>query len=444
VILVKGNVSVSGELTESGANTESVLELGGSSSSTINLVSNAISNDISLKVNKLGGIVLALSDVNLPSSLNSKLIFNSGCINTKIYNKMVYVANPSSFSVLNGSANSHIVGMLKRKTDQIFASYDFPVSNNETQWAKATIVPNAADVTDWTVEFIAPNSSANSGLVPGVIDVVSNYYWNISKSGLSNIANLSLYYNGLSNSTVAIPNQLKVLRRNNIVWQNLGGSLLTGGVENNLGTSGGAAPLDPISDFGQFALGGVINTLPVSLNYFQGKKNGSGNELSWKVNCTGVEGLSFSLERSSDGLMFTEIHQQYASAVACQDAFSFNDLSSKSSRNYYRLFMKDSDGNTQYSQVVLLENNTPKGIVNVYPNPVFIENCRVELMAEKRGRGRISLVSLMGVKVMQQDFVLMQGKNIITLPVQKLSSGVYNVMFTDDEGYTTFAPLVIE
>jgi hypothetical protein len=435
VVFVKGNISIQGELTESGANTESVLELGGSASSTINLAAAALTNDINVKVNKSGGVILALSDVNLPSSINAKLIFVSGCINSKIYNKEVFVSNPSTFAVINGSAASHIVGRMKRATNQLFVPYEFPVSDNETQWAKALITPSSSDATNWSVEFVSPNSFASSGLTPGVIDVVSNYYWNISKTGNSDMAYLNLFYNGLTQSTVAIPNQLKVLRLNNSVWQNLGGTPSTGSVENNLGTSGGAAPLDPIASFGQFAIGGVVNTLPVSLLYFKGKANVDANLLHWMVACSSVNGVEFDLQRSVDGIRFESIHRFYTPSNLCEKEFTYADNRLNGGKLYYRLQMKDNDGKSSYSQIISLNRSgLLHGISNVYPNPYHEGKITASIVSPRSEKGMLYVIDGLGRGVHSQSVQLSIGENFLSFNGENLTSGTFRLIFISSSG----------
>jgi hypothetical protein len=50
----------------------------------------------------------------------------------------------------------------------------------------------------------------------------------------------------------------------------------------------------------------------------------------------------------------------------------------------------------------------------------------------------------MGVNVMQQNYMLMQGNNVIAISANKLSAGVYTVKFTDEDGFTSTSLLVVE
>ena len=267
-VIVKGNIENNGLITSTGTfSTGSIgkfnFEIGGSISSTISSVSNGFGGDISFKMNKsTGGDLIALTDINLPSSSRSVLTFIKGNIDVKTNNKTLFVQNAAMNALLTGNNTSHVIGKLKRKSSSVIGGgYIFPVSDNGTQLAKALITVTNANATDWTVEFISPNPDANSGLTPGTIDQVSDYYWNINKNGTSNASYITLYYDSMTNSTVANPASVKVLRFNNTVWTSLGGTNGGGSVDNSIGTSGNPAPPDSVTVFGRFAIGGVNGTL---------------------------------------------------------------------------------------------------------------------------------------------------------------------------------------
>lgn len=271
-VIVKGNILNNGLITSTGSfSTGSIgrfyFEIGGTATSTISSVSNGFSGDVTFKMNKSSGDLIALTDINLPTSSKSVLTFIKGNIDVASNNKTIYVQNAAMNAILTGSKISHVIGKLKRKTaSQPGGGYIFPVSDNATQLAKALVTVTNASATDWTVEFSAPNPIANSGLTPGTIDQVSDYYWTITKTGNANASYLTLYYDSLTNSTVVNPNTLKILRWNNTNWTSLGGVNGGGSIDNSLGTSGSAAPPDSVTAFGNFAIGGIngtLNTTPV-------------------------------------------------------------------------------------------------------------------------------------------------------------------------------------
>ena len=265
-ILVKGNIDNYGEISENNVNINSAIQIGGAVSATYFSVANGITNDVSFIMNKTAGAILtALSDVILPYSSNAKLTFTSGNIDVQSNNYLVFVQNSAANALVTGTVTSHVIGKMKRNSNQSAFGYSFPVSNNASQMAKALITVNNSNFTEWTVEFHPTNPNVTNGLTPGSIDVVSNYYWDIFKNGGANATYTTFYYGDLTSSTVLIPAQVKVLRWNVNIWNSLGGVDGGGSVDNTLGTLGGSTPNDPVTAFGQFALGGITGTLAGNL-----------------------------------------------------------------------------------------------------------------------------------------------------------------------------------
>ena len=100
--------------------------------------------------------------------------------------------------------------------------------------------------------------------------MVTPYYWTIDAIGApaAGASNLTLHYSDLTSSTVVIPAQLKMVTWNGSSWVSLGGLDNGGNLTNTLGSTGGAAPGDPVTNFAIFrpyALGGILGTLPISI-----------------------------------------------------------------------------------------------------------------------------------------------------------------------------------
>jgi len=435
-IFLKGNLRDSGLITESNGNTGSVIEFGGTQNANIICVSGGITNDVSVKMNKTSGKIIALSDIELPNSPNALLTLASGNIDMKANNKVLYVQNPSSGSIPVSSAGSHIIGKLKRSANQS-VGYDFPISNNDAQWAKATITPSNTTLTQWTMEFITPNPFVSSGLTPGIIDEVSNYYWDVTASGTASPSMnfIKLYYDGLSNASVFIPSQVKVVRWDGSWWDNMGGNNASGNVASTLGTSGTAAPADPIVAFGPFTLGGISNTLPVTLEYFNGARLGNAHKLSWKVNCTGTPGVQMTLERGVDSRNFNSIYSFYANVDDCRSAFEKTDLAPLRGVNYYRIVLTDLDGRKTFSRIIVLNNmqEAMSASVAVYPNP-SAGNAVVSLSVASKTEGKIVITDNVGREVKSINITLSEGSNQLPVDISSLSAGIYNVTVITNQG----------
>ncbi len=448
-VSVKGDIINNGTITETNGNTGSLLEIAGTSTSSFSTVTNGITNDISLKINKTAGTaVIALTDITLPASAFSRLTLTSGNIDMQTNNKLLFIQNPAFTALIGGTANSHIIGKLKRSSNQV-GGYSFPVSNNATQLAKATITTSSTNATDWTVEFIPVNANAGNGFTPGVIEVVSNYVWNITRTGAtpSNADFLTLFYGGLNTSQVLIPAQVKVVHWNGIKWDNLGGLDGGGSVDNTLGSTGGAAPGDPITTFSPFTLGGVIGVIPISIEYFRGTKNNNDHVLSWKVNCTGSTNVSLIVERSADGRNFNNIYAETVSALRCRQPFTHADINPMPGLNYYRLKMIDTDGKIYYSTTIgLLNKQTGFEILSLSPNPVSDNGMTVlNISSAQKELVQFFITDMNGKKVYTQNGIsLIAGSNQLPLQLSDLSGGAYQLTVISENGKKASSSFVKE
>lgn len=437
-LLVKGNISNNGLITSNTGNTGSVIEIGGNNNSTFSSAANGITNDISLRMNKSAGTLTALTDINLPNSPNARLNLSNGNIDMLSNNKILFIQNPAANALVTGSAASHIIGKLKRSSNQA-AGYNFPVSNDAAQWAKAIITTNNSNATDWTVEFIPSNANSNNGLTPGVIDVVTNYVWNISRSGASpaDAGFLTLFYSGLTAPGILIPAQAKVVHWNGTTWDNLGGADGGGSLDNTFGSTGGAAPGDPITTFSPFAIGGVIGVIPISLEYFRGIKNNNGHALAWKAACSGTGNITFAIERSLDGSRFNTIETITASTIRCLQPFEITDNDPLPGLNYYRIKITDLDGKISYSNIVTLHNRKKDlEILSLSPNPLSVNGYAVlQISSAQKDLLKIMIHDMTGKKVLiRNNLQVIAGYNQIPISIPQFVSGSYQLTVIDAKG----------
>ncbi len=107
-------------------------------------------------------------------------------------------------------------------------------------------------------------------------------------------------------------------------------------------------------------------TLPVGLVSFNAFNRGSGVELVWSVS-NESEGRAYTIERSTDGRIFTPIKTIQAAGAG---RYTYTDNSPKTGRMvYYRLQLLSIDGSKAFSQINALSLGG-SGDLQVTPNPV--------------------------------------------------------------------------
>ncbi|MEO7482113.1 MAG: hypothetical protein ABIT81_00020, partial [Ferruginibacter sp.] len=82
-----------------------------------------------------------------------------------------------------------------------------------------------------------------------------------------------------------------------------------------------------------------LSIVPISIEFFRGAKQTSGNLLDWKVSCTSTPYATLTLERSADGRSFSTVNSQQATSLRCQSPFNYVDAAPLPGVNYYRLKM---------------------------------------------------------------------------------------------------------
>lgn len=111
--------------------------------------------------------------------------------------------------------------------------------------------------------------------------------------------------------------------------------------------------------------GGV---LPVVLTYFGGTVSGKTVNLQWITSCE-INSKGFSIERSFDGLNFTEVGfvPSQAATSTLTRRYNFTDMPAMNGNVFYRLHQVDIDGRSSYSRIVSFNVNDDK--LSVFPNP---------------------------------------------------------------------------
>jgi hypothetical protein len=107
--------------------------------------------------------------------------------------------------------------------------------------------------------------------------------------------------------------------------------------------------------------------LPVKLNFFTAKKNGSFVDLNWQT--TEESNLNhYEVEKSLNGSSFSAIQNINSRNQSSNASYSASDIQPYKGVNYYRLKMIDNNGKATYSGIAAVQFSSGKNIV-LYPNP---------------------------------------------------------------------------
>ncbi len=214
-------------------------------------------------------------------------------------------------------------------------------------------------------------------------------------------------------------------------YNNAGGSALLQsayGTQNNLSWIQVTTP-----SFSNFYLTKAAVTLPITIEYFRGVQQNGSNNLNWKINSSDAS-VSIALERSIDGIAFSAINSQSASADRCILPFNYADLSATATVNYYRLKLTDLSGKITYSQVVVLMGKE-KGfeLSGLQPNPVN-ETAILKIVSATGSKIELSITDVAGKRLSNQNVTVIAGLNKIPMNFAKLAAGTYQLTGKASDG----------
>jgi len=148
----------------------------------------------------------------------------------------------------------------------------------------------------------------------------------------------------------------------------------------------------------------VAPSLPIELMFFKGTEENCAVYLNWQT-ATETDFSHFDVEKSLDGITFSQIGRVNGSGSSTQGAtYDFVD-ESPSALNYYRLKMNDLDGTVTYSEVITIQSGCIESgvsISEVFPNPVKDELINIRFVSTlDHVDARLVLTDLMGRQIME-------------------------------------------
>ena len=163
------------------------------------------------------------------------------------------------------------------------------------------------------------------------------------------------------------------------------------------------------------------STLPVSLAGFSAKADGNRNAIvSWQTSSE-VNTAYFTVQRSVDGVLFTDRDKVTAAGTGGSYAYRYNDDLSgvPAATVYYRLQTKDKDGSVRTSDIVSVALTGSK-LITIRPNPAHsyaVISCSVA------GKKTITVMDMNGKKVFAKSTANMTE----TVAVSSFAKGTYFV-----------------
>jgi N-acetylneuraminic acid mutarotase len=181
---------------------------------------------------------------------------------------------------------------------------------------------------------------------------------------------------------------------------------------------------DRLSDLWKIS-SSVLSPLPLTLLDFNGKLVGNDGLLNWQTD-NELNAAYFNVERSIDGINFTNVGNVAAFNTAGRQSYGFNDreiTSLGASTIYYRLKQVDIDGKFIHSRVIAL--TIDRSILVLFgPNPVHnLANITITIDRVEQVNARI--ISQTGSLVKQERWSLVSGSTSMSMDLSRLAAGIY-------------------
>ena len=355
--------------------------------------------------------------------INKNLTLTAGVINTGTHT----VSFKDNATSNIGNANSFINGEIIKEGDDAFT---FPTGDtiaSTNHWAPIGIAApgNAADKISAKYTYASPEG-VNGAAAPwnaldaGLAYVSSLEYWELETTG-STYPAVTLYFKDSSFSNIPNGLDLAIGHWNGSKWENIGGTIDPVNLDNITSDS----VLTSYSPF-TFASKSEVNALPIELLEFNAEVNSDKKvDLKWKT-ATEINNEFFTIERSIDAVNFEYVSN--ISAVGNSNninSYSSIDENPYTGVSYYRLKQTDTDGSFTYSEIRTV-NIEGIDIINIFPIPAT-EDITFEVNIYEEAVITLSLINDIGQLVYKKEFLLNEGKNVITIPIQQFSEGMYFV-----------------
>ena len=173
----------------------------------------------------------------------------------------------------------------------------------------------------------------------------------------------------------------------------------------------------------EFSMAGQ-SPLPVKFIYFNAQCRGEGVNLQWKT-AQEINAERFSVQRSADGINWTEIGTVAAAGQSNQQrTYVFADKTASAS-NLYRIVEYDFNGQQTISSIVR-SNCSVRTELRLYPNP-SAGNSTLSINLDRSSDVTIQVVDSKGAVMQQKQVLLPPGNSTIPLDMSNYPGGVYSI-----------------
>ncbi len=340
----------------------------------------------------------------------------------------------ASGSISGGSNGSFINGPMS-KLSASAGEFEFPVG--KSKYRPCSIVAATANIADYQAEYFEGVPPSHTSLQAAVLGIENIEYWMIGKfaGSVNDRVKLNYINPGTGNWTPSDPCatcNIGVATFAGSQWEftSSPGNFSSSLPEYRFYQDNGPVYSRSIGNLNPYTAGYSSNViLPVQLLQFDGKLSNNNAQLNWKIaNVVDLEG--FELQCSKDGQQFIRLADVTANG-GFSYTYSHNQLSP--GNWYYRLLIKERNGATTVSNVVILTIGNVRTSVNGLKQTVVINELGIFIFSATNQPVKASVTDILGRKLLSQIGMLQVGNNHWSIGLQSLANGMYFIsIFTND------------
>lgn len=394
-----------------------------------------------LHINNTSSTGVVLED---PISVENTLTLTDGIL----YSDAVDELTIEDGATVSGAGNaSYVDGWCRKRGNDAFV---FPVGGGSYYRPIGISAPGSVS-DEFTARYYYndPGTSySTTSLQNGLNHVSTEEYWDLSRDAGTSTVNVSLSWSSNSGG-IATLGDMRVAHWNGTQWEDLGNGATTGDE-----TEGTVMTSQPVNSFSPFSLGSAssINVLPVKWLSFNAVAGDGDVELQW---ATASEQFNdyFEVQRSSDGISFTEIGSVYSKATNAGNSskelhYDFTDGQPLDGTSYYRLKQTDINGDFEYSETIPVQlDYTPVATAGEWNVRCFRKAGTNELaliVPEEKARLHVAFYSLSGALVGSTSLNAFNHEAIVNVP-GGVSPGLYllQVGMVGEEGKSAAVKVIV-
>ncbi len=393
--------------------------------------------------------------LNCPVGINQEITFTKGIINSTSTNLLV-IASTNAGAVIGGSILSFVNGPMKRYTTTAVAgAYSFPVGKtgtpNRYKGMTLTTVNNLASGSDFTGEYfyMLPPTVGNDFFSSVLLGIVNIEYWQLDRNTGTTTGKVTLPYvdptgtnwrdvTGAPTSPNYNTNVAVIKRSTNSgagTWDftSTPGNFSSSSTppEYRAYNDAGDIISREVTTFGPFTNGFAFTTiLPVQLLQFDGRLVNGDGRLAWKV-ATTKDLKSFELEHSADGLHYVKLGEIQNNGST---DYQFLHLKPGTGTHYYRLIVKEDNGKTFYSNIVLLLNGNAKTHIIGLRQTILSGEAIILIFSGSNQSANATVVDALGRRITSGKTKLQAGLNQWKLETGVFTKGLYFITIITADG----------